>query len=270
MDYNASEYLPLLKQYADYDNRPITDIPCFQYAESTSEDLQQLRLAYKLDEVAGQNREVDQIIRLMRWVHVTIKHGGDTINPEPRNALNILSAYEREQRGVNCRMLATVLNEVYLAMGFTSRHITCLPYDKKDTECHVINIVYSNTERRWLYMDPTHEAYFMDSSASILGIREVRERMIAGESLCLNSEINWNGTPSEPEKYKAYMSKNSFRFSCPLASEFGYESKDGPRSWLSLNPLGYDSNRSDEPDPSNSYVQNYFTHNADTFWAPPS
>ena len=269
MDYNASEYLPLLKQYADYAKKDVTDIPGFIYASPQDGELQQLRQTYELDEMVSQHAEIDPIIQLMKWVHNTINHGGDTVNPEPRNALNILSVCEREHRSVNCRMMATVLNEVYLAMGFLSRHVTCLPYDKNDTECHVINIVYSTSQGRWLYMDPTNEAYFMNSSGDILSIREVREKMITGEPLCLNSEINWNGEPRDPEKYKAYMSKNLFRFSCPIVSEFGYESKKGAKSWLILNPLGYDPNRPAERDSSDSYFQNYFTHSAEIFWAKP-
>lgn len=54
----------------------------------------------------------------------------------------------REGRGINCRMMAQLLNECYLAMGFRSRFVTCMPrvmvYD-----CHVINAVCAESLSKW-------------------------------------------------------------------------------------------------------------------------
>jgi hypothetical protein len=61
-------------------------------------------------------------------------------------------------QGIGYRILATVLNDVYLAMGFKSRHITCMSADSDDEDCHVVNIVYSNMLNKWLYVDATWEA----------------------------------------------------------------------------------------------------------------
>ena len=167
-------------------------------------------------------------------------------------------------------MMATILNEAYLAMGFKSRHITCLPYDKDDSDCHVVTLVFSASKDKWLYMDPTFRAYFTDVGGNILSLQEIREMMIAGQELGLNSDIDWNGEPLEPDSYKHYMSKNLFRFKSPLASEFGYESREGPKSWGTLNPLGYDDEKTAEKDSSGSYYRDYYTQNANFFWPKPS
>lgn len=57
--------------------------------------------------------------------------------------------------------MAQMLNECYLAMGFKSRFITCMP-KVMINDCHVINAVYSNTLNKWLWMDPTFNAYVTD------------------------------------------------------------------------------------------------------------
>jgi hypothetical protein len=206
----------------------------------------------------------------MRWAHGIVRHDGNSMNPTPRNAIHLIDVCKKEDRGINCRMMATILNEAYLAMGFKSRHITCLPFDKSDPDCHVITAVFAQSRGKWLYMDPTFEAYFMGEEGDPLGPGEVRTMMIAGVEPRLNPEINWNGEPYDADGYRLYMNKNLFRFSCPLGSEFSYESKDGPRSSVTLNPLGYDEEQAAEWDSTGSYIVKYYTQDAEDFWAAPA
>jgi len=222
---SVGDYAQILKDHAAYKAQPELEVPEFTYQGATESELRELRRTYHLDDVAGQGDDVSRITNLMRWVHKTIRHDGGSTNPQPRNALNILEITSGNKRGVNCRMLATVLNEVYLSMGFKSRHITCLPKYKDDPDCHVINIVYAPSAGKWLYMDPSFEAYFKNEKGELLSIAEVREYIIENKKLILDKEINWNGQAYDPESYLRYMSKNLFRFSAPAASEFGYESK---------------------------------------------
>ena len=70
-----------------------------------------------------------------------------------------------------------VLNEMYLAMGFKSRYVTCMPSDPNDNDCHVINIVYSETLNKWLWVDPSFGIYVTDENNNMLGIAETRERL---------------------------------------------------------------------------------------------
>lgn len=231
----AGDFALVLKDHAAYRPQPELSLPAFTYQGATESELQELRRTYHLDEVAGRGDDVSRIINLMRWVHKTIRHDGGSSNPDPRNSLHILDVCSQGKRGVNCRMLATVLNEVYLSMGFKSRHITCLPKYKDDPDCHVIDIVYAESLGKWLYMDPSFEAYFKNEKGELLSISEVREYLVQGGKLVLDKEANWNGEATDPDWYLHYMSKNLFRFSCPAASEFGYESKPGKRQ-LYLEP----------------------------------
>lgn len=270
---NAEKYLDLLRQYAAFSSEPPADGFHFTYASAANDDLTELRTTYNLDSVAGDGGEFSRIRNLLHWAHTKVRHDGseDPADPRPRNALNIIATCQRESKGANCRMLATLLNEVLLAEGFRSRHVTCMPYDKEDPDCHVINMVYSDSLRKWLYADPTFDAYFMDEDSNLLSIEEVRAKLIGGETLLLPDDINWNGEPKDKRGYITYMSKNLFRFFCPVASEFGYESDD-TCAWVYLNPVGYDSSRagiSDTTLKDGRQLVDFYTNDNRSFWATP-
>jgi hypothetical protein len=262
----------LLKEYPDFGTAKANEDFMFAYSDSTFPSLVELRQKYNLDSVAGSGLETQRIINLMRWAHQIVWHDGNSENPQPRNSLHLIDICKAENRGVNCRMMATILNEVYLAMGFKSRHITCLPYDKTDNDCHVVNIVYSNALNKWIMMDPTFAGYFMNQDSVLLGIEEIREKMITGEKLIINPNLNWNGNPYDKEEYYYYMAKNLFRFLTPIESSFGYESKEGQLTYINLNPFKYDSLKTglvDTTKHTNSLMINYYTNNAAYFWSKP-
>jgi len=255
------DYGQILVNYAAYKAQPDLTLPAFQYQAPEAEKLAELRRTYKLDEVAGAGDDVSRIIALMRWVHKAARHDGTSQNPEPRNALHILQVCRDEKRGVNCRMLATVLNEACLAMGFKSRHVTCLPKYANDPDCHVINMVYVPSLGKWVYMDPSFEAYFEDGKGGLMSIAEVRQALASGRTPKVAKGINWNGQPRQEDWYLGYMSKNLFRFSCPGSSEFGYESKPGAHQYIVLEPEGFAA-------PANSEKDIHITDSG-RFWALP-
>jgi hypothetical protein len=266
-----SQYVEILRRFRAFGKSMPPNGVGFEYSNANDSDLVKLREKYHLERVAGDGSEISRIVNLMKWVHATIRHDGNSTNPDPRNALHILQVCADSGRGVNCRMLATVLNEVYLAVGLKSRHLTCLPQDKEDQDCHVIVIVWSDSLGKWLYMDPSFQAYFMDRDSVILNPREVREAFIRGDSLILNGDLDLNGEPYDPLQYKSYMAKNLFRFMVPLKSEFGYESLQGDVDWIYLNPTGYDSLQVGQVDTTagkKSRYIDYYTDNAAWFWEP--
>ncbi len=258
---SVGDYGQILRDHAAYAAQPALDLPDFTYQAPTESELREFRRKYRLDEAAGRGDEVSRIINLMRWVHESIRHDGSSSNPDPRNALHILEVCDGGKRGVNCRMLATVLNEAYLAMGFKSRHITCLPKYADDPDCHVINIVYASSLGKWLYMDPSFEAFWRNEQGDLLSIAEVRESITRGRKIVLNKEVNWNGQSRDPAWYLRYMSKNLYRFSSPAASEFGYESKPVTLR-IYLEPAGT------ELKPNTETV--IFTTDAERFWRLPA
>ena len=181
----------------------------------------------------------------MKWVHKTIKYNGNSEEPADRHADSLIELSKQEKKGINCWMLSTILNEVYLAMGFKSRIVSCYPKgDPSIThEWHVIVEVFSTSLNKWLWMDPTLETYVKDDKGNLLSISEVRERLIDGLTVFAASEINVNGEPVEDggERYlHDYMMKNLFRISIPLYSFPAYEmSPRKIRIYVELLPDGY-------------------------------
>lgn len=238
--YRAS-HLDILRKADKYNERDTTKIPEFVYQDSSNEHLVALRKRFNLDSIAGKGNEISKIIHLMHWMHDIVPHDGHHMNPDDMNAVDMIRICKRDMRGLNCRGLAVALNECYLAMGFKSRYVTCMPKDSVFNDCHVINMVYSNDLQKWVWMDPTQDAYVMDENGEILGLKEVRERLITGKPLILNPDANWNKRVSATREYYLYkyMAKNLYRLEVPLCSEYNYETSryNSNRVFVQLLPL---------------------------------
>ncbi|MXV49917.1 transglutaminase domain-containing protein [Pedobacter sp. HMF7647] len=275
----TSDYLYILKGATKYNPTENRELPKFTYQSRRDSNLISLRKSFKLDSIAGQGSEVSKILNLMHWVHNLIPHDGNHNNPAVKNALSTISVCKSEKRGLNCRGLATVLNECYLSIGIKSRFVTCLPKDslKVDNDCHVINMVYSNELKKWLWIDPTNDAYVMNENGELLSIAEVRERIIADKPVILTPEANWNHKASiKKEDYLYnYMAKNLYLLECPLNSEYDAETRQQGKTinYLQLVPLDY-FNKSLETskiidNDTKTSLNIYRTNNPDVFWTAP-
>ena len=273
----APTYLDILKGAYEYDTKDQSNIPEFTYQDSSNANLMALRAGFNLDSIAGGGNEVSKILNLMHWIHDLIPHDGAHENPVVKNAMSMINECKTGGRGLNCRGLATVLNECYLSLGIRSRFITCMPKDSIFNDCHVINMVYSNDLMKWIWTDPTHDAYIMDETGMLLGLEEVRERLINGQMLILNPDANWNNMSSTVKEFYLfeYMAKNLYRFDCPLRSEYDYETKKKGKAieYVELIPLdGYNQTPKymEYIDPNSGVMhRSYKTNNLDIFWADP-
>jgi hypothetical protein len=227
-----NDYLDILSIYSTWGNTETETIP-FTYADQSDTGLTELRTGYNLDEVAGSGSEIERILNLMQWVHETVPHAGSASNPWPPTAKNIIQA----DRAVNCRMIATVLNEVYLSMGFRSRILVCLPEDYPPPDCHVVNIVYSDDLEKWLLMDASFEMYFYDDNNELLGPEEIRSRYISGLPIMINPGANHNGSPVA-EWAETYMIKNLIWFNTPVSHGYNTEGS-APVQYAALIPGNY-------------------------------
>lgn len=220
------DYEEILRQNLTY-RKELQDIPRYEYQSNQALELINLLNKYNLDFVAGKGNEISRIINLMSWVHHIVRHDGNSLNPSDRHADAIIELCKKENRGVNCRLMATILNEVYLATGFHSHFVTCLPKNKKDPDCHVINLVFSKDLNKWIWMDPTFETWVKDDTDNFLGIEEVRERLIKGLPVNASPSINWNGKLNDGNEYlHTYMAKNLFQLQIPLISCAAFESRN--------------------------------------------
>ncbi|OAV45143.1 transglutaminase family protein [Lewinella sp. 4G2] len=273
--YEVSK-LQVLKAYAAYDTDERMDIPNFTYASADSPYLLALREKYHLDSIAGQGNDISQMLNLMRWVHNAVEHDGGKNNPTTMDADALITTCGAGKGTLNCRGLGVVLNEVYLAMGIPSRFVTCLPRDTTDFDCHVINTAYSQHLDKWVWLDPTQNAYVMNEEGTLLSIPEVRERLINDEPLLINPDANWNyRATTDKEWYLGYyMAKNLYRFATPLHSTYGYETSatNKQRVYVELRPAGTAQElpaKAVETWADNVNVTTYRTHNPGLFWTKP-
>jgi len=268
------EMLKGAKEYNYSDNR---FIPEFTYQSEDNPNLKRVREELKLDSIAGTGKELSQIFNLLHWIHNLIKHDGSGSNPKLVNALDLIQVCKNENRGVNCRMLAIILNECYLSMGIKSRYVTCMPKETDFDDCHVINMVFSRDLGKWIWIDPTFAAYVMDEKGNLLGIQEVRERLINGKPLILNADANWNREELQTKEHylENYMAKNLYRLQCLLSSEYNAETLERGREVICVELLPLDGI---EQSPQKEEFFNermgvtfidYKTNNPDIFWARP-
>ena len=255
------DYVYILRQSGKYQSADTTGLPRFTYEAATSNNLRNVKGFFKLDSIAGQGDEISKILHLLKWVQTNIRHDGSNYALCEFTSIDIYNYHKSTGKEVNCRHLAFVLNEMYLAMGFKSRYVTCMPKDD-GTDAHVINSVYSTTLKKWLWVDPTFNAYWKDENGNLLSIEEVRERLINDRPLILNDDANWNNQAQyTKEMYlDGWMSKYLYWFSCATDSRFNSESRyrNTNQTYICLVPWGY------EPHPSN--VETVITHDAAYFW----
>jgi len=274
----TGDYMYIIKRASAYnttDNRPL---PAFTYQPQDNPNLVALRKEFNLDSIAGTGNEVSKILNLMHWLHNLVPHDGNHENPTVKNAMSMIAVCKKENRGLNCRGLATVLNECYLSLGFKSRFVTCLPKDSLgvDNDCHVINMVYAPSLKKWLWIDPTFNSYVMNEKGELLGLEEVRQRIINDEPLIISPDANWNHKESETKDYylNYYMAKNLYRLECPASSEYDTETGAPGKqiNYIDLLPLDYfkQPTKSDWTNPSSKTTQIfYYTNNPAYFWQAP-
>ena len=237
----------------------------FRYQKpDESMNLRKVRDYFKLDSVAGQGDELSKIINLLHFAHDNIRHDGSNQAFAELDAIDLYNYYKTTGRGVNCRQLAISLCEMYLSMGIPARYVTCMPADSLDYECHVINTVWSSQLQKWLYIDPTMDAWVMDENGTMLSIAEVRERLINGQPLVLCETANWNHESQQTKEYylETYMAKNLYYFVCKKLNRFNPESlyrNNDPAADVRLIPAGFVNNN----------WKCDTTTDPDVFWAKP-
>lgn len=226
------DYVQKLKDASSYWNGTTPEAIRFRYMEPNDSNLVFLRQHYKLDSIAGAGDELSKIKNLLHWVHEVVRHDGGSYNPDIKNTHAMIELCKKENRGVNCRMMAQMLTEVYLSMGFKARFVTCLPRDFIN-DCHVITTVYSCTLNKWVWVDPTFDAYVTDENGTMLSISEVRSRLRKDLELRLNDYANWNHQIKQTKEdyLDRYMAKNLYYIECIEESRYNAETKEDGRTY---------------------------------------
>ena len=244
---NDRQPLSVLKKSAPYAKDAARQDILFRYQPKESKNLRMVRDYFKLDSVAGQGDELSKIINLLHFAHDNIRHDGGNQAFAELDAIDLYNCYKTTGKGVNCRQLAISLCEMYLSMGIPARYVTCMPADSLDYECHVINTVWSEQLQKWLYIDPTMDAWVTDENGTMLSIAEVRQRLINDQPLVLCETANWNHESQQTKEYylETYMAKNLYYFVCKKLNRFNPESlyrNNDPADDVRLIPVGFVNN----------------------------
>lgn len=260
----ANTKLEILRRSNAYDFTDKTEVPPFEYQSMDDKNLQRVREYFQLDTIPGKDDELTHIKNLLHFAHDNIRHNGSNMAICEFDAIDIYNYNRATGQGVNCRQLAISLCDMYLAMGYKARVVTCLPADPNDYECHVINTVYSESLQKWLYIDPTMDAWVMDENGTMLSIAEVRERLINDQPLVLCETANWNHESQQTKEYylETYMAKNLYYFVCKNRSCFNPESiyRNTQQEDIRLIPAGF---------VNDNFGPAATTTNPEVFWAKP-
>lgn len=261
----TTDYLYILQNAPEYTRTQSVDsLPQIVYAQADEPDLKRVRDYFQLDSVVVPGDELATIKSILTYIHDKIRHDGQNGNPKGgNNSINFAEACKDGSCGLNCRGLATVLNECYLSMGIPSRVITCMP-KTYISDCHVINAVYSSTLGKWLWIDPTNNAWVMDEQGNLQSVQEVRARLRSGQPVRVNEEANWNNekkTTTEDYLYE-YMAKNLFYLESWTRYGFNTESDhENLINYIFLQPTGCDSGQRNP--------RNYSVNDDRYFWQAP-
>jgi len=255
-------YLETLQKAGGYQKSDRDNLPQFYYEKANSRRMKKVKKYFNLDSIAGNGDEISKILNIMYWIHDNINHDGSNWARTKPNSIALYRYHKSTGKGINCRQLAISLNEMYLAMGWKSRYVTCLPKDKQDQDCHVINCVWVDSLQKWIWIDPTFAAYVKDENGTFLSISEVRERLIDGRPLVLNEDANWNNLKKQTkEEYLMnYMAKNLYWFIVPEKSIFFPEGRYNFQRFVSLQPIDYKRYM--------PYMKTR-THDSEYFWQKP-
>jgi hypothetical protein len=244
------EWAGLLKKHASFSAKPL-GYPVevnFSYGVSSDDNLRRLRNMYDLETIAGQGSETDRIINLTRWVFQLTGHANEPEIPKELNAFSLIRLAKDEGMQINCYMKTVILNEVFLAVGFSSRWTHLLPHSHEEDESHFVTSVYSPTLEKWILMDPDFGVYVTDEKANILGVAEIRGRLITGEPLVVKDldpsqsilARSWVSVRNfiEGADYPWFLSEFIFKIRCPRASMFNQRSMPD-KVYFELLPNGY-------------------------------
>lgn len=221
----TEKYRRLLAESKYFTPQP-QDFPDFTYQSPDDKNLSALRQRYDLDRIAGKGPDLSKITNLLRWMHDAVPHE-DEENLPVLTAEHIIETYRKKGIAQGCYPLAIAMNEIFLSMGFVSRIIICFPADSGHPNGgHVINSVYIPSLDKWIWADPQYNAVLYDENGNLLGIEEVRKRIISKKPVFLNSKANYHHEKISTAYYiDEFMTEHLYRFISPLHSEFNSETR---------------------------------------------
>ena len=204
----------------------------------------------------------EKALAIGKFVAFNIPHDNQQIQPEYKNAIGLWEYTKEVAPAFNCRLHSIMTFELLTAAGIKARYITCLPQDKNDNDCHVMNEVWLPETEQWAMLDTDMGGHYVtDLYGNLLSLRQMREKYISGEKMMFYPGFKKGST--KMTDYYAYMAKNTYWFCCWGALGFYQEDYNSlPQTplrnrYYALVPEGF------EPFRDIAYT---VTHDPDQFW----
>ena len=202
----------------------------------------------------------EKTLAIGEFVANNIPHDNQKEYPEYVNAVGLWEYTKTVAPAFNCRLHSILTYELLTAAGIKARYITCLPYDRNDSDCHVVNEVWLPETGKWVMIDTDMKRYVTDRKGNLLSLAEIRDHFINDKKVVVY--FNFDKPISRTTYYHAYMAKNTYWF-CRWGDLGFYQEdyKTYPKSKLrsrnyALVPEGFEPFRGDE----------IITHDPEQFW----
>ena len=187
----------------------------------------------------------EKAIKLAQFVAKHVPHDNQKKWISKLNAITLYEYAKKTPTGFNCRWHSIMLSELLLAVGIKNAFITCLPEDKNDGDCHVVNHVWLPENQKWAMIDSDMTEYAITKEGTKLSLFEMRECIRSGGDfeICVlpGFEDTWYGSSEGREYLKCYWAKNLYWFARHTTYGFSLESRRRVGdSYVCLIPPGYD------------------------------
>ena len=181
-----------------------------------------------LDALAASDKSTwEKAVELAVFVAKNIPHDNQKKFLKERNAVTLWEYSRQVPTGFNCRWHSTLLSELLLSIGIRNSFVTCLPYDKNDGDCHVVNIVWLPELEKWAMIDSDMTEYVTGVEGLPLSLEEMREYIQKDIPFTVNVlsgfEDSWVAKPSGLEYMQAYWAKNLYWFQTYMVYAFDLE-----------------------------------------------
>ena len=164
----------------------------------------------------------EKTLAIGEFVANNIPHDNQKEYPKYVNAIGLWEYTKTVAPAFNCRLHSILTYELLTAAGIKARYITCLPYDRNDNDCHVVNEVWLPETGKWVMIDTDMKRYITDRKGNLLSLAEIREHFINDKKVVVY--YNFDNPISRITYYHAYMAKNTYWFCC--WSDLGFYQED--------------------------------------------
>ena len=252
------EHVELLRTSGEY----AADTNVFEMKIAQNEArAQEIRDYFQLDTLYPENATTwEKAVAIGKFVSSNIPHANQKKWPNHVNAIGLWEYTKSVAPAFNCRLHGILTFELLLSADIKARYITCMPEDKDDPDCHVVNEVWLPELNKWAMIDTDMGGHYVtDRNGTPLSLKEMRENYISGGKMLMHPAF---GKAQKDNDYYAYMAKNTYWFSCwgtlsYYQEEYKIQGIDR-NSYVNLIPSGYT--------PFNIGGGNTVTTNAEKFW----